>query len=67
MLSRHLAEVDGIGIFASHSLSISLVVSEAILHTNNDPAMLVWNRKWSRASVPEICEDDAETQCDKEE
>ena len=38
MLSRHVAEFCSVWVFTSiHALSVALVVSEAILHTDDDP------------------------------
>lgn len=49
MLARHGAEIDPIGIFTVHALSVSLVVSEAVLDTDDNPVQnnqskVTWNR-----------------------
>lgn len=39
MLSGHCAQIDAIRILPIHSLSIALIISEAILDTDNDPEL----------------------------
>lgn len=37
MCPRHSAEIDGFAVFAISQRAISLIISEAILHTNDNP------------------------------
>jgi hypothetical protein len=37
VLSGHCAEVHSIGVFTLQSLAVPLIISEAILHTNDNP------------------------------
>ena len=37
MLSRHRTQVNGVSVFAISQCAVALVISEAVLHANDDP------------------------------
>lgn len=77
MRSRYCCHVDGVSILAQPGLATALVVPEAILDANDYPARsllaaAVWLVRMrverdKRRGVPEICENNTETQSDKEQ